>query len=167
MGYRLIIIYIHNWSNMTLKKLPTIGTRLTHSWVKWVTKLIFGVGPNFASILSVNLIFVYTVCMCICVLLLLFIGKLQVNAECYPLLVHWLYVHLCLFHSKCNPIFNKLQCAAWPNLMCGDLFAQHHWCMGVQHLPISIVMLSSLPELKTPPSQPIAIVPTTSLNYFF
>ena len=46
---------------MTLKKLPTVGTRLTHSWVKWVTKPIFRVGPNFASILSVNLIFVYIV----------------------------------------------------------------------------------------------------------
>ena len=46
---------------MTLKKLPTVGTRLTHSWVKRVTKLIFGVGPNFASILSGNLIFIYLV----------------------------------------------------------------------------------------------------------
>ena len=61
MGYRQIIIYTHNWSNMTLKKLPTVGTRLTHSWVKWVTKPIFGVGPTFASILSVNLIFAYIV----------------------------------------------------------------------------------------------------------
>ena len=33
----------------------------------------------------------HTVCICICVLLLLFIGKLQGNEECYPLLVHWLY----------------------------------------------------------------------------
>ena len=61
MGYREIIIYIHNWSNMTLKKLPTVGTRLTHSWVKYVPKPIFWVGPTFASILSVNFIFVYIV----------------------------------------------------------------------------------------------------------
>ena len=61
MVYREIIIYAHNWSNMILKKLPTVGTRLTHSWVKWVTKPIFWVGPNFTSILSVNLIFVYIV----------------------------------------------------------------------------------------------------------
>ena len=35
----------------------------------------------------------HTICMCICVLLLLFIGKLQGNADCYPLSVHWLYVN--------------------------------------------------------------------------
>ena len=33
----------------------------------------------------------HTVCICICVWLLLFIGKLQANAECYPLLEHWVY----------------------------------------------------------------------------
>ena len=51
---------------------------------------------------------------------------------------------------------------AWPNMMHGDLFAHKHWHMGPNHLSTLFVILSSLPELETPPFLPIASVPTTN-----
>ena len=64
--------------------------------------------------------------------------------------------------SALKPIWCLDQFDVWPNMMCGDFFILKYWFMCLHHLSTSIALWSYLPELKTPPFQPIASVPKVS-----